>query len=75
MSSGSVQAEVMQDLGDVPVEEVNLDVARQNLDRLAQRFLGLSGSEFLARRDGGQLDELRGKPGFSRVDAVASLMD
>jgi hypothetical protein len=75
MSRGAADAEVVQDLSDVPVEEVDLDVARQNLDRLARRFLGLSGSEFLTKRDGGQLDDFRSKPGFSRVDAIASLMD
>lgn len=70
----STETDIEHDVGGVCVEEVDLHVARENLDALAQRFLGLSGAEFLAKRASGDLDELRGLPAHSRVEAVAGLL-
>lgn len=59
----------------VSVGEVDEAVARRNLDRLARRFLGMSGADFLTRRKLGSLDDAEHRPGFTRVLAVATLLD
>lgn len=59
----------------VAVGEVEERVALENLDRLARRFLSISGSEFLRRRAEGALSSVEHEPGFTRVLAVATLLD
>lgn len=59
----------------VAVEEVNEDAALDNLDKLARRFLSMSGQEFLRLRAEGNLDSVEHDPGFTRVLAVATLLD
>lgn len=59
----------------VAVGEVEESVALDNLDMLARRFLSMSGSEFLRRRAEGTLEDLERWPGFTRVLAVATLLD
>ncbi|MGH3612599.1 MAG: hypothetical protein ACRDRK_08375 [Pseudonocardia sp.] len=59
----------------VSVSEVDEVAARDNLDMLAKRFLSLSGDEFLRRRRAGALDDVEHRPGYTRVLAVATLLD
>lgn len=59
----------------VTVGEVDEVAARANLDSLARRFLGISGEEFLRRRSAGTFGDLDRHPGFTRVMAVATLLD
>lgn len=59
----------------VTVGEVDTVAARSNLDDLAQRFLGVSGEEFLRCRAAGDFGDLDRHPGFTRVKAVATLLD
>jgi len=59
----------------VAVGEVEESVALDNLDMLARQFLSMSGSEFLRRRAEGTLEGLERWPGFTRVLAVATLLD
>jgi hypothetical protein len=59
----------------VTVGEVDEATARRNLDNLAQRFLLMSGQDFMQRVREGRLDDIEGCPGFSRVLAVATLLD
>jgi hypothetical protein len=60
---------------EVTTGEVNEAQARKNLDRLARTFLGISGADFMRRRAAGELGALRHRPGFTRVMAVATLLD
>lgn len=55
--------------------EVDELTARSNLDRLARRFLDMSGEDFLRLRRQGSLDPAERHPGFTRVLAVANLID
>jgi hypothetical protein len=59
----------------VTVGEVDEAAALANLDSLARRFLGISGEEFLRRREDGSLGELEYRSGFTHVMAVATLLD
>ena len=59
----------------VTVGDVDVAVARANLDKLAKRFLSISGAEFLKRRKNRELGEVERLPGFTRVLAVATLLD
>jgi len=40
--------------GDVSVEEVDLAEVERNVDKLARRFLGMSGSDFMTYRANGK---------------------
>lgn len=55
--------------------EVELSAVRANLDSLARRFLGMSGEEFLSLRSQGSFEDAEQQPGFTRVLAVATLLD
>ncbi len=59
----------------VTVGEVEERAALGNLDALARRFLSISGPEFLRLRAEGSLNAVEQKPGFTRVLAVATLLD
>lgn len=59
----------------VSVGDVNESAARANLDSLARRFLGMTGEEFLSLRKQGSFGEVEDQPGFTRVLAVATLLD
>ena len=59
----------------VSVGEVDESTARGNLDRLARRFLGMSGEDFLRLRTQGSFGPAEQQPGFTRVLAVATLLD
>jgi hypothetical protein len=59
----------------VSVGEVDENAARANLDALAKRFLSMDGEEFLRRRRDDALQGLEHRPGFTRVLAVATLLD
>lgn len=67
--------EVVEDDTEVSVGDVDQTAARANLDSLARRFLGMSGEEFLNRRQQEAFGEIEEQPGFSRVLAVATLID
>lgn len=67
--------EVVEDDAEVSVGEVDQTAARANLDSLARRFLGMSGEEFLSLHKQGTFGEVEEQPGFTRVLAVATLID
>ncbi|MGH4014813.1 MAG: hypothetical protein ACRDSL_12995 [Pseudonocardiaceae bacterium] len=67
--------EVVEGNTGVSVGDVDESAVRANLDRLARRFLGLTGEEFLSLRKRDAFGEAEDKPGFSRVLAVATLLD
>lgn len=59
---------------DVTVEDADARLVQDNLDLLAHRFLDVSGEHFLRLRETGDLGTLIDRPGFGRVNAVASLL-
>lgn len=67
--------EVVEDNTGVSVGDVDESAVRANLDRLARRFLGMSGEEFLSLYRQGSFGETGEQPGFTRVLAVATLLD
>ena len=76
---GSTKMATLLDVGEestgVSVGTVDEAAVRANLDRLARRFLGMSGDDFLSLRKQGSLDDAEHRPGFTRVLAVATLLD
>lgn len=71
----STLGEVVEGNTGVSVGDVDESAVRTNLDRLARRFLGMSGEEFLTLHKQGSLGEAEEQPGFTRVFAVATLLD
>ncbi|MGQ0779102.1 MAG: hypothetical protein ACT4NY_32590 [Pseudonocardiales bacterium] len=67
--------EAIEDDTEVSVGEVDQTAARANLDSLARRFLDMSGEEFLSLRERKAFGEVQEQPGFTRVLAVATLID
>lgn len=59
----------------VSVHDVDQREVRANLDRLARRFLGVTGDQFLKLRQQGSFGTVEERPGFTRVLAVATLLD
>ncbi|MCA1672926.1 MAG: hypothetical protein LC799_12270 [Actinobacteria bacterium] len=67
--------EVVEGDTEVSVGEVDESAVRANLDSLARRFLGMTGEQFLSLRRQGSFGEVEHQAGFSRVLAVATLLD
>lgn len=61
--------------GDVSVEEVDRVEVEQNVDKLARRFLKMSGHDFLLCRKNGKVDALGDSAAVARVLSAASLLD
>lgn len=61
--------------GDVSVEEVDRAEVEENVDKLARRFLNMSGSEFLQLRENGGVDDLGDSAAVARVLSAATLLD
>ncbi|RZU32699.1 hypothetical protein [Blastococcus saxobsidens] len=59
----------------VSVKEVDREAVMRNVDRLARRFLKISGAEFLRRKQHGELDSFGDSAKLQRVLSAATLLD